>query len=381
MTTSPRVIVIGAGPAALAAAHRLRTEPDVRVTLVAPEGVSGYLAGTLPVATGDATVDDHRTRVDLDGVEVIPAPVDAIEPSGVRVEGASMEAQAVIAAPGLALVDTPISNRDGGGAAADTRIVSFWDLDGAATAAPVIGAFERGVITVVIASALYRCPPAPYGLAMRLAARAKRLGLPVKVRLTTPEPRPLAAIGSQVGEFLQSACAVSGVEIDHDFQPDAEALGVGEIRDSTGARLDTDLAVVIPPHRAHALLAEMAGEQPLVTVDDQGRSPHSGVYVAGDAVASPFPRASAPAVVSGIAAAEGTLEDLGFDVTAAAALPEPDCFVDRGAGAYSRIRITYPDGTPPAGSPDVEISGPEPAESGGFDAARDQWRATATESP
>jgi hypothetical protein len=44
-------------------------------------------------------------------------------------------------------------------------------------------AIEQGVVDVVISSLPYRCPPAPYGLAMRLARRTRRLGKQLQVRL------------------------------------------------------------------------------------------------------------------------------------------------------------------------------------------------------
>ncbi len=362
----PTVVVIGAGPGALGAVQRLRGEPAVRVVLVAPGGVASHLPGTLPIAIGDAPIARYRVPVALGGVEVIPAAVEAIETGSVRVGGQGLRADAVIAAPGLA------TSAVGG---ANGRVVGFWDLDGALAAAPVIGSFERGVLSVVIAAPLYRCPPAPYGLAIRLARRAQRLGLDVHVRLTTPEPRPLAAIGSAVTEMLLASCAAAGVEVLFDVHPDPDALGAGRVVDAAGVDLAGDLAVVVPPHHAHPLLAALAGPTGLVATDGAGRTPLAGVYAAGDAVAGPFPRAAAPATLTGVAAAQGALVDLGLLAEATTGLPEPDCFVDQGEGRYSRIQISYPDGPPPGGAPAVVIDEPTPASDGGFDEATARWRA------
>jgi sulfide:quinone oxidoreductase len=373
MSARPTVVVIGAGPAGLGALHRLRDEPGVHVIALVPDGLADYLPGALAVATGDAGSDRFRAPVRLDGIEVIPLAAERIEAGQVRVGDRRLEAQAVIAAPGLALVPF-----DGGprwpAVPPSPRAVAFWDLPGATRVAPVLEAFTRGVLSVVIASPLYRCPPAPYGLAIRLARRAKRLGLAVQVRLTTPEPRPLAAIGSEVSRFLVAACTDAGVEVEFDVHPDPTALAAGEVTDSTGAPLPTDLAVVIPPHHAHPLLAELATPQQLVAVDAGGRTAQSGLYVAGDAVASPYPRAMAPATVSGRAAAEGVLADLGFATAVGTAPPEPDCFIDQGAGRYSRLQISYPAGPPPAGAAAVTIHPPALAAAGGFDAALERWR-------
>ena len=123
--------------------------------------------------------------MELAGVEIIPARVEAIEPGAPRMKGSWLRANVVIAAPGLTLGLV--------GNATSASIAGFWDPTGAEATAPRIGAVERGIVDVVISSLPYRYPPAPYGLAMRLARRARRLGLPLHVRVLTPEEHPLAA--------------------------------------------------------------------------------------------------------------------------------------------------------------------------------------------
>jgi sulfide:quinone oxidoreductase len=192
MRAIPTIAVIGAGPAGLTAVRQLRDQGGVHVVLVVPEGQSEYLAGTLAVATGDARAAQYRTRVELAGVEIIAAQVDAIEPGALRIGGSWLRAHAVIAAPGLAL--------DPVGRATRGEIVGFRAPTGAEAAAPRIRAVERGVIDVMISSLPYRCPPAPYGLAMRLARRARRLDQPLQVPGPhTSEPTPLPECPGDVG--------------------------------------------------------------------------------------------------------------------------------------------------------------------------------------
>lgn len=382
MSAQPTVVVVGAGPAALAAVHRLRSQsqPGVRIVLAAPGGTADYLPGALAVATGDATCERYRAAVNLKRVEVIPSSVDEIQRGRVRVGAGWLAADAVIAAPGLAL--DPVGDPARSGTGSDGgRVVAFWDLPTAVRVAPALGRFKRGVVSVVIASPLYRCPPAPYGLAIRLAVRAKQLGLPIDVRLTTPEPRPLHAIGSEVSNLLIASCANAGVDVRFDVHVDTEALERGCVQDQTGEQIGSDMTVVIPPHRASPLLAALAGALPLVTVDSQGRTAEARVYAAGDAVASPYPRAAAPAALSGVIAAEGALTDLGLIEATHPTTPEPDCFVDEGAGRYSRIQISYPGGPPPGGRAAVVIGEPALAESGGFNAALEAWRASCSDTP
>ena len=49
------------------------------------------------------------------------------------------------------------------------------------------------------------------------------------------------------------------------------------------------LELLAPPHHASPLLASLAGPWPLVPVDDRFESHRAGLFVAGDAAASPYP--------------------------------------------------------------------------------------------
>ena len=372
MKAVPTIAVIGAGPAGLAAVRQLRDQGRAHVVLVVPEGRSEYLPGTLAVATGDARAAQYRTRVELAGVEVVPARVEAIEPGAIRIEGSWLRAHAVIAAPGLAL--------DPVGSATSGSIVGFWEPSGAEVAAPRIGAVEQGVVDVVISSLPYRCPPAPYGLAMRLARRARRLGQQLRVRLITPEAHPLAALGRALGDELLAGCEEAGVEVLLGAEIDPDALAGGAFAAGTSDRDGADLTIVVPRHRTSPLLADLVeASSPLVAVDARFATEMTGVFVVGGAAASPYPRAADPAAWSGAVAATAVLSELGFDHARTPEVPAPDCFVDHGDGAYGRIRITYPDGPPPRGQPAVAIEPAAPALATDFEEAHRRWHALRVE--
>jgi len=373
MRAVPTIAVVGAGPAGLAAARQLRGQGGVHVVLVVPEGRSEYLAGTLAVATGDAHAAQYRTRVELAGVELIAARVEAIEPGALKIGGSWLQAHAVIAAPGLAL--------DPVGRATRGKVVGFWDPTGAEAAAPRIRSVERGVVDVVISSLPYRCPPAPYGLAMRLARRARRLGQRLQVRLVTPEKHPLTALGRAPGDALLAGCQDAGVEVRLGAEIDPDTLTGEAVTAGTGNRDEPDLTIVIPRHRTSPLLADLVGaNSPLVPADARFAAEMARVFVVGDAAASPYPRAADPAAWSGALAATAVLSELGFTHVQAPDPPAPDCFVDNGESAYGRIRITYPDGPPPRAQPVVVIDPATPALATDFEEAHRQWHALRVES-
>ncbi len=368
MTAAPSVVVVGAGPAGVAAARRLRTD-GVAVRLVVSGGRSTYLAGTLDVALGTAPPSHFVQPVTLTGVELVPELVEELRGDGVRVAGSWHACDRVIAAPGLAL------ERTGAGSA----VAWMWDPSSAEAAAPLVRACTSGTVAVVVSSLPYRCPPAPYGLAMRLARGGQDRGEKVRVVLTTPEPRPLAMLGEQLGTFLLDACAAAGVEVRVGFAPDPEALARGEVRAEDGERVGCDLALVVPRHVASPLLADLAGGGSLVPVGQSFASAEPGLFVVGDAAATPFPRAADPAIRSGVLAAEAVLASLGMESATQAAPPGAECFVGHGGGAYSRIRLDYPDGPPPDGHPRVGIDAKSTELADAFEDALRAWRVVRSE--
>ena len=297
------------------------------------------------------------------GVEARTGEVEGVSGEVVRMAGQTYEADAVVAAPGLDL--------DLGWVPDVPGVYAFWDPAGAEAASSAVRAVEAGTVAVVVSSLPYRCPPAPFGLAMELASY---YGVrDVRVVLTTPEQVPLAAVGGGVPEFLARSCAEAGVELLTGFEPDLGSLGDARLRSVDGSEVGYEVALVIPPHVRSPLLAGLGSEGPLVPVSQRFESPEPGLFVVGDAAAVPLPRAAGAAVAEGETAADAIVERLGLSEEEPR-LPEPECYVGHGGGRYSRISLRYPDGLPPAGSAEVTVEGPSERFAAGFEASFDHWR-------
>lgn len=367
MSTS-RVMIVGAGPGGLAAARRLkdRAGDSVEVVLCERDGSADYLPGTIPTLLGETPPEHWRRRISILDVEVRAGEVDGVSGSGVTVNGERIEADAVVAAPGLRLDAQAVPALPG--------LFALWDPDGADAATGAVHDLRDGTVAVVISSLPYRCPPAPYGMAMQLAALYRAQGRDVGVVLTTPEEEPLSALGGGIPEFLRSSCASAGVELRTGFLPDLPSMTDGNLRFAGGESLGCDLALVVPPHVRSPLLAGLPGDGPLVEVDARFESAEAGLFVVGDAAATPLPRAADAAAAAGRTAADAVLDWLGL-VAGEAHLPEPECFVGHGGGLYSRISLRFPEGLPPEGRAAVTLEGPDPGLAEDFEAAFARWQA------
>ncbi|UTI66893.1 hypothetical protein NBH00_11945 [Paraconexibacter antarcticus] len=350
----PRVLIVGAGPGGIAAAHRLRECGDgqVEIELVTRGGTATHLAGSVPVAIGAAEAENLSCAVALPGVRCTAGEVSVVDGGGAVIDGRRVDADAVIASPGLVPDVDVVPDW--------SRACTGWDLDAAVAAAPRLEAVPGGTLAVVVCGLPYRCPPAPYGLAMALARTHRASGRFTKVCVVTPEAFPLMGVGGEAPAFLMDSCAGAKVEIERKFDVDLGASEDGVLRAVDGRALEYELAFVIPPHCRSAMLADLDAVGPLVKVDARGHSSVAGVFVIGDAAATGLPRAADVAATGGRNAADAVLADFGIEPPKPAAAPQPSCYINHGGGSMSRIRISYPNGLPPDGEASVEIDAPTP---------------------
>jgi sulfide:quinone oxidoreductase len=342
----PIVAVIGAGPGGLAAARRLdeRASGRIEVILVTPKLTATHLASTAEVALGEAEPEVAEVQISLVGVRLLVGEAEITDDLRLLVDGEPVEVDAVIAAPGLCLDFDSVPTAEG--------VVAAWDPRSAQPAANILRAADT--ICVIVSELPYRCPPAPFGLATRLAARGHR------VTVCTPEPRPLSGVGATAARFLEEACRAAGVDVATSFVPDFNAGLDGGVRSVAGEVIRVDASVVIPPHRRSSALRRLDGDGPLVSCAQDGRV-SARLWVVGDARQTPLPRAAGVAITQAINAADAVLAELDIAAAPPPALPTPTCWLWTDERRAARIALSFPDGLPPEGQALVRVDGPSVA--------------------
>lgn len=335
MSSTRRVVVVGAGPGGLAAAARLRERggPQVEVVLIAPRARATFLAGALDVMLGEADPDRFAVQVALEGVRVIDATAELVTPDGVTIAAERLPADAVIAAPGLALRSDLVPRWP--------RAASAWDPEGAVLARSALPEVRAGRLLVAVCSLPYRCPPAPFALAVRLAQAHFKARHMTRVMVATPEPFPLAGVGGEAPALIMEACAAAGVEIQREFVVDLGRSRDGVLCSRDGCEIKYDAAFLVPPHARTSCLSGLGGEGALVPVGDRGAVDGGPLYVVGDAAGTEMPRASGVAAGNALAAADAALETLGIAPALAPGPIEASCFMYHLGGAVSRLRLTF----------------------------------------
>ncbi|HCI80757.1 MAG TPA: pyridine nucleotide-disulfide oxidoreductase [Ktedonobacter sp.] len=348
----PEVIIIGAGPGGLSTARTLVESGLVNVTLIQREGVAQFLPGIVPTLLGLRPVSTYYHALALSGVNILKGEVIGLDMGRVHLaDGTTLAADALIAAPGLATDTTAIPT--------GPQSFSVWELHGAAQARQAISSLSSGRLVVAIASLPYRCPPAPYGLAISLKALFQARGQAIDVVLVTPEERPLQALGPRASDFLESLTRTGHVALETGFQFDPPASKDGLLVATDGRHLSYDAGLFVPPHTCPTFLKALSDKGVMVKVDSEQRTVMEKLWVIGDVAGTPLPRAAGVAEAQGRTAAASVLATLGVAEPQQPFIPTPDCYIWTGQEQAARIQLRLPHGLPPTGKPDVLIDQPE----------------------
>ncbi len=146
--------------------------------------------------------------------------------------------------------------------------------------------FESGRVVVLVCSTPYSCPGAPCETAFLADSifLGKKNRQRVEIAIYTPEPRPLAAAGVEMGQAVLGMLQERNIEY-HSQQK------VQKIDSSTrklifeGSEVPFDLLVGVPVHAAPRVAREagLTDETGWVPVDLQTlETPHPGIFAIGD---------------------------------------------------------------------------------------------------
>jgi len=355
-----RALILGGGFGGIATACALRAKlpPTDEVVLVerrthfmmglrktwALLGQSSLEAGQRPVAA----LEGQGIRVMHGAVTALDAPARAAE-----VDGRRVEADAIVVALGAQLAPEKVPGFD-------AHACNVYDPQSIPRAAEALRRFTGGKVMIVIFGAPYKCPPAPYEMALLLQDYFRERGVNAALEVCTPLPMSLPILG-------QSGCSVvEGRLADHGitFLPNRKATSVeaGEIVFG-GERRPYDLLLGVPPHQCPAVAVQdgLAESGAWVRVDPrtlQTRFP--GVYAIGDLTEIPLANGM-PLPKAGVFA-EGEGQVVAEQIAAAFAGRAPEmtfegaghCFMEIGGGQALLVRGRFL--TEPA--PEVALTEP-----------------------
>jgi sulfide:quinone oxidoreductase len=338
-----RVLILGGGFGGIAAAFRLKkilTGDEVLLIDRSSHFVVGFrktwaLVGASPLEDGAQPLD-KLTRI---GVQVIQDSITAIDPEALAVDVGNrrVEADAIVVALGA----EPVLDAVPGLAQFAFNVYDPQEIPRAARA---LNEMNRGKLSIGIFGVPYKCPPAPYEMALLINESFRSRSLGVEVEVFSPQPMSLPILGQAGCDVIESRLAENGIV----FLPNHKATAVESGQVVFGDhRRPFDLLFAVPPHRPPAVVRESG------LLDGSGwvnvnpgtlETQFPGVYAIGDVVqilmanGKPLPKAGVFAETMGEVVADRIAAHFAGGDSEAVFIGEGGCYLEVGAGQAMMVQ-------------------------------------------
>ncbi len=194
-----------------------------------------------------------------------------------------------------------------------------YDLESALRFKEAVDTFRGGALAVGISRLPFKCPAAPYEVALLLDDLFTRKGFRDKVTIEffTPEGMPVPATGPEIANQVAGLLASRGIT----YRPKRKLTEIAdrELRFEGGETLPYDLLFCVPPHRApkpvvDAGLTNESGWIPVNPATLETKVP--GVYAIGDVTSLATPSGYVPFLPKAGVFAHGQAETVANNLAA-----------------------------------------------------------------
>lgn len=300
-----RILILGGGFGGIAAARTLQQRrPEDEIMLV--DRATHFMVGfrkTWKLLGMFEEEEGQRPLADLFqmGIQTVYGTVGALDPitRAAEVDGRSLEADAIVVALGARLATELIPGFD-------DHVLNLYDPRVLSANRHALEAFAGGRVGIGIFGLPYKCPPAPYEIALLTKSFFENRGVSVELEVFTPQPMSLPILGEAGCNVIEGRLAENGIA----FLPNHKASSVeaGEVIFDDGRRRNYDLLLGVPPHRCSEVVVEsgLAESGGWVKVNPRTlETAYEGVYAVGDVVeilmanGKPLPKAGVFAEAEG----------------------------------------------------------------------------------
>lgn len=342
-----RVLILGGGFGGIATARRLKQKlgetdevilVDRRAHFMVDFRKTWALIGQSTLEAGQRSLDG-LTRL---GIRVLRDPVTRIDPQGrAAVMGDQrISADALVVALGAELAPEAVP----GFQQHAFNVYAARDIPRAAQA---LTEFQGGKLLIGIFGVPYKCPPAPYEMALLINDTLKSRGVKANIEVFTPQLMSLPALGQVGCDLIESRLADQGIT----FLPNHKATAVesGEVIFANGRR-SFDLLLGVPPHRPPAVVHEsgLVGDSGWVAVNPRTlETQFPGTYAIGDVVqiampnGKPLPKAGVFAEAMGETVADRIAATFKGQEPEATFKGEGGCYLEVGAGQAMMVKGNF----------------------------------------
>ena len=342
-----RVLILGGGFGGIATARRLKQKLGSEVQVVLVDRRETFMVGFRKswALVGESTLEEGQkpiNRLEGLGVQVLHDPVRVIEPKerAAYIADQRIDADALVIALGAELNTSAIQGFS-------EHTFNVYDPNDIPRAAEALNNFNGERLVIGIFGAPYKCPPAPYEMALLINDKLKARRLKAKITVFTPQPMSLPVLGSVGCDLIESRLADNGIE----FLPNHKSTGIeagGVV--FANKRIPYDLLLGVPPHRPPAPVREsgLVGQSGWVEVNKHTlETSFPDVYAIGDvtqimlANGKPLPKAGLFAEQMGEIVAERIASGFSGEEPTATFKGEGGCYLEVGGGQAMMVRGNF----------------------------------------
>ena len=351
-----RVLILGGGFGGIATAYRLKQKLDEKDEVILVDRRDTFMVGFRKTwaLTGQSTLEEGQRPLDSLtslGVRVMHDPVTRIDPTArtAWMGDQRLSADALVVALGAEPAAEAIP---GFGQYA----YNVYDPQVISQAAQALSEFQGGKLLIGIFGVPYKCPPAPYEMALLIRETLQGRGVKANVEVFTPQPVSMPLLGQVGCDIIEGRLEDQGIM----FLPNRKATAVesGEVV-FANERRQFDLLFGIPPHRPPAVVREsgLVGESGWVSVNSRTlETQFPGVYAIGDVVqiamanGKPLPKAGVFAEAMGETVADRLAAEFAGQEPEATFTGEGGCYLEVGNGQAMMVKGHF------MAVPDPEVS-------------------------
>ena len=342
-----RVLILGGGFGGIATARRLKQKLADEVEVILVDRRDHFMVGFRKswALVGESTLEEGQRPLDSLtrlGVRVMRDPVTRIDP---KTRAATMvdqriDADALVVALGAELIPNAVTGFQ-------EHALNVYDPLGIPHAAQALNEFQGGRLVIGIFGAPYKCPPAPFEMALLINDKLKAKGVKANIEVFSPQPMSLPILGSVGCDLIETRLADHGIA----FHPNHKATSIeaGEVV-FANKRISYDLLLGVPPHKPPAVVreSELVGETGWVDVNARTlETSFEGVYAIGDVVqimlanGKPLPKAGLFAEQMGETVAERIASGFIGEEPTATFKGEGGCYLEVGDGKAMMVRGNF----------------------------------------
>ena len=339
-----RVLILGGGFGGIATARRLKEKLDPKDEVILVDRRDHFMVGFRKTwaLVGESTLEEGQRPLESLtglGIRVMHDPVTRIDPNGraATMGDQILSADALVVALGAELATGAIPGFQ-------DYAYNVYDPQDIPRAARALQEFQGGKVVIGIFGAPYKCPPAPYEMALLINDSLKARGVRFNMEVFSPQPMSLPILGQVGCDLIESRLADKGIA----FFPNhkASAVEAGEVI-FANERRPFDLLLGVPPHRPPAVVREsgLVGDSGWVSVNVRTlETQFPGVYAIGDVVqvamanGKPLPKAGVFAEAMGEAVADRIAATFAGQEPDATFKGEGGCYLEVGAGQAMMVK-------------------------------------------